>query len=473
MAARLRKLAVVLHRWLGATFCLLFAMWFVSGMVLMYWDYPEVSRRDRIERALPLDASRVRLSPEQAYAALKRESAPDSVRLFMFDGRPAYQFDGTLVYADDGRTQDGFPPDLTLRIAAAWAGEPAGGATHDTVTQADQWTVSGEFRRLRPLDKYTWPDGKEVYVSRRTGEVAQSTTRAARLGAWFGAIPHWLYFTPLRDNGRLWNRVVVWASGVGTVTSLMGLMVGIWITLPAGRIPYSGQKNWHAFLGLIFGLCACTWVFSGLLSMEPFSFSDGPQEMGARIAGSLGAGEFSFAAFAGTPPREVLRPGTKQLDFTFIAGEPVYLAAGERTEIIPVHGSAPDAARILEVVKQAVAPAAVVESRLVTEYEAYYLDRHGERPLPVLFVRLNDPAGSMFYIDPGSGQIVAGYDARSRVNRWLYHGLHSLDLPWLYRHRPAWDLAMLALLGGGGWLSVTSVIIAGQLLRRKIIRGAR
>ncbi len=99
--------------------------------------------------------------------------------------------------------------------------------------------------------------------------------------------------------------------------------------------------------------------------------------------------------------------------------------------------------------KQAAAPAAVVESRIITEYEAYYLDRHHQHPLPVLFVRFNDALGSMFYIDPSTAQIVAGYDSASRVNRWLYHGLHSLDFPWLYRHRPAWDLVVLALLAGG------------------------
>ena len=470
MAARLRKLAVLTHRWLGVTFCLLFAMWFLSGMVLMYWDYPEVSSRDRLEHTSPLDPARVRLSPAQAYSALKRDDPPDSVRLLTFDGRPAYQFDGGLVYADDGEAQIGFPPEITRRIAAAWDGARGDEANREILTQADQWTVSEEFRRFRPLDKYSWPDGDQVYVSQRTGEVVQSTTRASRLGAWFGAIPHWLYFTPLRANGGRWNRVVLWASGAGTVTSLLGLLVGIWITLPARRIPYAGQKRWHAWLGLIFGLCACAWVFSGMLSMEPFSFSDGPREMGSRIAGALGAGGFSFAAFAEKPPQAALGPGVKQLDFSFVGGEPVYVSAGEHTEIIPVHGGAIDAPWILEIVQRAIAPSGVVESRLVTRYEAYYIARHGERPLPVLFVRLNDAAGSMFYIDPSTAQIVAGYDARSRANRWLYHGLHSLDLPWLYRHRPAWDLVMLALLGGGAWLSVTSVILAGQVLRRKLVR---
>jgi len=110
---------------------------------------------------------------------------------------------------------------------------------------------------------------------------------------------------------------------------------------------------------------------------------------------------------------------------------------------------------------------------MVTEYEAYYLDRRQQHPLPALFIRLNDARGSMFYIDPSTARIVEAYDSASRWNRWLYHGLHSLDLPWLYKYRPAWDIAILLLLAGGASLSVTSLIMAWQLLRRTFIRSAR
>lgn len=80
----------------------------------------------------------------------------------------------------------------------------------------------------------------------------QDTTRGARLGAYLGAIPHWLYFTPLRANGPLWAEVVVWLSGSGTVMSILGLIAGVWRYSPSKRyrfpagassIPYSGPKR--------------------------------------------------------------------------------------------------------------------------------------------------------------------------------------------------------------------------------------
>jgi hypothetical protein len=61
---------------------------------------------------------------------------------------------------------------------------------------------------------------------------------------------------------------------------------------------------------------------------------------------------------------------------------------------------------------------------------------------PALRVGFDDRDGSVYYVDLKTAQVVESYDARSRVNRWLYHGQHSIDLPWLYRNRPTWDVAV-------------------------------
>jgi hypothetical protein len=422
-------------------------MWFLSGMVLAYWDFPEVTEPDILAHAQAIDPSHIQFSPEDAYARLGQDNPPSSARLLMFDGRPAYRFDHVLVYADDGNPQVGFPPELTRRIASAWMQQSPATATLSVLDGPDQWTLGGEFGALRPLDKYSWLGGQDVYVSEVTGEVVQATTSASRLGAYFGAIPHWLYFMPLRENGLLWSRVVIWISGVGAVAALLGLLVGVWVWLPSKRIPYTGQKRWHALLGLIFGFFACTWVFSGMLSMDPFPFSAGPQEIAGRIDHALHNGGFKSLEQALADAG----PGAKEVDFKQFPTDP---------------------AAIFSAIRDAVRPETVSEFRTVTEYEAYYLDRHHRHPLPVLFVRLTDAGESMFYIDPKTARIVEAYDSASRWNRWLYHGLHSLDLPWLYAHRPAWDILILALLVGGVSLSITSLIMGWQVLRRVFSRPA-
>jgi hypothetical protein len=55
------------------------------------------------------------------------------------------------------------------------------------------------------------------------------------------------------------------------------------------------------------------------------------------------------------------------------------------------------------------------------------------------------------------------------MDRWVYHGLHSMNLPWLYNNRPAWDIVVLTLMLGGAALSVTSVVIGAQFIKRKLL----
>jgi len=493
--ALFKRALIFVHRWMGVFFCLLFLTWFASGIVMMYWQYPQVTAEDRLSRAPALDASRIRVSPQQAYARDELDSPPAEAQLVTFDGRPAYRFrfglgDASIVYADDGQIQQDFPPDLTLRIASAWTGQPPGAAKEEDNTEEDQWTVSEEFAELQPLRKYSWTDGQQVYVSAVTGEVVQYTTRGSRLAAWFGAIPHWLYFTPLRKHGQQWSRVVIGASGFGTAVAILGITIGLWMYSPSksyryagapASFPYRGSKRWHAILGLFFGLFACTWAFSGMLSMDPFpKLQEGAtDDLSARLAAALREMP-PLEIFAAKPPQKALTEAeassgspVKELELTSGAGEPAYLAVmgPNQTRVIPVLGRPEygfDRDRIIAALGKAARPLALTEVRLVTQYEAYYLDRNNRLPLPVIFGQWNDQARSMYYIDPKTARIVQSYNSNSRWNRWFYHGLHSLNLPWLYKYRPAWDIAVILLLLGGASLSVTAVILAWNVLWRKL-----
>jgi hypothetical protein len=491
---QLKKALIFIHRWMGVAFCLLFLLWFTSGMAMMYWDYPSVSEADRLSRSPVLQVSGIRLSPQEAFARLgETDPAPSRVQIVTFDARPAYRFTlghtSLIVYADDGRQQLRFPPEMTLRIASAWTGQSPDAATVEENRQEDQWTVSPQFRALRPLRKYSWPDGEQVYVSTVNGDVVQYTTRASRLGAYFGPIPHWLYFTPLRKHGEQWSQLVIWASGLGTIVAILGITVGVWMYSPSRRylyagvpsgIPYVGQKRWHLILGLSFGVFACTWAFSGMLSMEPFPRlqEGGSDETDSRLAAALRGAAPRLEAFAAKSPQEaVIQIGfdfqAKEIELSSFAGEPFYLATGvlNRTIIIPLHGKSSaqfSAEEIVEVLRRAARPATLTQVRLVTEYETYYLDRHNRLPLPTIFVQLNDNQRSSYYVDPKTARIVKGYNSSSRRNRWLYHGLHSMNLPWLYKHRPVWDILVLSLMLGGTSLCVTSLILSCRVLDRKV-----
>jgi hypothetical protein len=486
-----KNVVVFAHRWMGVVFCSLFLLWFASGMVMMYCEYPMVSEADRLRHLQVLNSAAIRLSPQDAYAQLQTDIPPSNVRVDMFDGRPVYRFDNgfeeSMVYADDGQRLDAFTPEMTLRIASAWAGQSPAASSMEEKTEEDQWTVSGEFDSLRPLRKYSWPDGQEVYVSTVTGTVVQYTTRASRLGAYFGPIPHWLYFTALRKHESGWSRFVIWASGLGTIVAFFGIVIGVWIYspskyyVPSGRnssIPYVGPKRWHMILGLIFGPLACTWAFSGMLSMDPFPrLQHGDSDLGGvQLTKALRGSSGPLLAFNTLPPAGALlristKFGARELALVSVMGEPCYLAtaAPNQTVVIPVVGQ-PKAEfnreSIVDAIQRVLSPHKVTEVRLVTQYEAYYLDRHDSLPLPVIFVRLDDAERSMYYIDPKTAQVIESYDSHSRWNRWLYHGLHSINFPCLYRNRPAWDIVVLALMIGGTALCITSLILAWRVVRR-------
>ena len=98
---------VLLHRWLGIAFCLLFAMWFASGIVMHFVPFPSLTEA---ERFAGLDAGRSaersRMTVADAVAASEIADAT-RVRLVQRSDGPVYVVSGRsrvrAVHASDGR----------------------------------------------------------------------------------------------------------------------------------------------------------------------------------------------------------------------------------------------------------------------------------------------------------------------------------------------------------------------------------
>jgi hypothetical protein len=484
-----KRTAIFLHRWIGVALCVLFLLWFPSGIGMMYWSFPTVTAADRLERSPALDPSKVVLSPSEAAARLGID--PTETRLNTFNGRPVYRFGADrrprIVYADTGQEQTAVSRALMDRAAYAWTGQLTSDAVVEPVQAVDQWTVQLPAGSLRPLWKYSWSNGEQLYISGTSGEVVQYTTRASRIGAYLGPIPHWFYFTPLRKHQPQWSALVIWTSGIGTCSAILGVVIGLWMYSPSKRyryggaptsIPYRGQKRWHTVLGLIFGLATATWAFSGMLSMDPFpSASDRQADARRGVAQAL-RGPAKVSTFAAKHPRAALEQlagrQVKELELTSFGGEPIYMAtlAGGSTALVPVTGSTLDEfdrERIIDAVKKASA-GSTVETRSLDRYDRYYLDRERRLPLPVILALMNDPQHTRYYIDPKTARIVGSYSDRSWVSRWLYNGLHSLNFPWLYDYRPLWDIVVITFMLGGTALCVTSLVLAWRVVGRKLGR---
>ena len=122
-SALLKRSVIVVHRWLGVALCLVFLLWFPSGIGMMYWDFPSVTAANRLDRSPGLDPSTVLLSPGEAYATLGEPQAPAQIRLNTFDARPVYRFQTGqgehIVYADTGEEQLFVSNEMVQRVASA------------------------------------------------------------------------------------------------------------------------------------------------------------------------------------------------------------------------------------------------------------------------------------------------------------------------------------------------------------------
>jgi hypothetical protein len=216
------RILIALHRWWGVAFCLLFAMWFASGIVMHFVPFPA-----RIEAG----------------------------------------YTGGLAVTDRGEAHS---EQDALRIAAAYAREGGFDASHASAERIDydQWTVAGQFDSDRPLYRVAFADdaGTQLYVSSAIGNIVLLTTKNIRLASYLGSIAHWLYPTFLRHKRQLWSTLIWWLSLVATIGASIGAMIGV-VRL-RGAAAYQGLQRWHHRFGLIIAPFILCWIFSGFLSMN-------------------------------------------------------------------------------------------------------------------------------------------------------------------------------------------------------------
>lgn len=488
-------------------------LWFASGIVMMYARMPKLPAEERLARLPSIPLAAIRVAPAEAAARLR--IAPRAVRIGTLQRRPVYRFDSgsraAAAFADDGTPVTALDPGEALEVVRAFSPEHAATVRVDRLLrQADQWTVSGELRAYFPLYKIALSDRDStiMYVSAATGEPVLRTTTTGRRWGYLGAVVHWLYFTPLRRNGARWAQVVIWLSVAGCVMCLSGLVWGLWryarvpryrLKRVPSRTPYAGMMRWHHYAGLLFGLTTFTWIFSGLLSMDPWDWhpptsptrlqreavSGGPFDLGEVTVSALRSAATSLVALTDARELEVVqfRGARFLLGYHRVTSwDDRPLTATDRAAFDSPSAPLPQALVALDAPNRIVAhfddnasrsalEAAMPDVRIeeatwLQRYDAYYYDRGGALPLPVLRARYRDEASTWLYLDPRRGEIVRKEERWSRVNRWLYHGLHSLDFPRFYTSRPLWDIVVIVLSLGGLASTATAVPAGWRRLRR-------
>jgi len=496
MKAQLKRWLFLTHRWLGIGGCVLFAMWFASGIVMMYVGYPKLTDAERLAHLPALSQTAPLLAPDVALARAGVTGPLDGLRLAASSGgRAVYMVTpiasgkrGAIVIdAISGARVETVTATQALASAGAWAG-PGINVHYQDVIDEDAFTHSRGLDPQRPLHRVEVMDADRtlLYVSGKTGEVVRDATRSEQLWNYAGAWIHWLY--PFRGNvfQPYWTNIVNYLAIAGIAAALSGTVAGIlrWrFRAPyrsGARTPYpTAMMRWHHVTGLLFALVTIAWIFSGLMSMNPWHiFDTGAPKLRME---ALQGGSLTLTNQDAAPPA-LLAASTgavRELRWVRVLGQNRVLAyrTGGAPQVLDSHAARPltlDAAALQTAAAHLVdAPVARVEQ--LVDYDLYYYARDAhtmmggaDKPLPVLRLVFADPHATWVHLDPRTGAVLGHIDSGKRASRWLFAMLHSWDWLPLLERRPLWDIVLVVLSLGGLLLSVTGVVIGWRRLGKKL-----
>ncbi|MFL9923973.1 PepSY domain-containing protein [Herbaspirillum lusitanum] len=498
-----RRLVYLIHRWSGVFACMLMALWFLSGMVMLFIGYPKLTPWERLH-ALPslasLSTQACCISPQQALVRSRNPEQVSELVLSSVRGRMVYRLregDGRyrVVDAQDGNVAaltDAAAAILSARSFMADAGRA--GAHYLGLIDEDRWTHSGALNAHRPLHMVQMDDAAHtlLYVSSATGEVVLDAPRAQRMWNFVGAWLHWLYMFRDRPSDPVWSWIVIVLSAVAVLSSIAGTFAGIWRWRFSGnyksgsRSPYRENfMRWHHITGLLFAAITLTWIFSGLMSMNPLGIFN---PAGARP---------DLRAYRGATPGQQSLPlnpaqalallqqngfDARELEWKVLGGRPYLLArnGADATRLIVAQQGGyavreqwtpedllPAAARLMP-------PGIGLSSEeLLQRYDKYYYGRQpeammgaSERRLPALRLKFDDGGNTWVHLDLHSGEVELSADRAQRTGRWLFSFLHSWDLPLFLQTGALREVVLILLSTGGMLLSLTGIVIGYRRVRR-------
>ena len=485
----LKRIIYSIHRVLGTFLSILFLVWFLSGFVMIYHSFPRVTPQDRNRATGVLSADMPeigkvlnRIYPDTLIQRINFKITSYGQSVFEI----STQDSSYNLVADSSIFILKISYEQIEDYAKKWCS--ANIVKVDTLEEVDQWIPFNRLMKDMPIYKFHFGDAEkhQLYISSRTGEALQFTDKDSRFWAWLGAIPHWVYFTSLRQDVELWNTAVIWLSGLGSIMCLIGFILGIYMLVKQYRkrkklsTPYRKFfYKWHHVLGFVFGIFVFTFVFSGMMSLAdiPDWIIKESKPLGRR-------GMFDVSS--------ILKAEQYQLDYRAILlyypnqVKSIEWAAFDKTPIYKVVTS--DSIYVLDASANSIIPLFLTEQvvkdkytrqykepvilSMMTEYDNYYVDRKHRLPLPVYKVDVDDADKTTYYVNPKTGDI-RSYTTKSRIHKWVYQGLHSFNFKFLAEHPVLWNIAMWVTMIGGTLVSLTGVLLGYKYVRRKYKRLTR
>jgi hypothetical protein len=180
--------------------------------------------------------------------------------------------------------------------------------------------------------------------------------------------------------------MVIWTSLLGTFLTGVGLILGVFQFKRGrdGRLsPYRRWFYWHHVVGLVFGVLTLTWVFSGLVSINPWGFL----ESRGRGEASLAQGPApKWSAIEASLENLRLQPSLAHVVSLTTAprgGKLYWMATSNDGSVNRLdaegHAAPPNEIELAHAAARIAGDRAIAEQRLLTEEDAYYYARQRRR----------------------------------------------------------------------------------------------
>ncbi len=421
------------HKWFGIPLALMFIMWYCSGIVMLYHDFPRLKPSNR-----PVE------NVDRSELAALWDELPDTLR----NCRITFSGD-RLQIMSGGETFGAYSPDLnSLQSIAKSFGTTI--QSVDTLQDIDKWTPFNSLTVHLPIYKITGEDDSFTYVSSKTGEVVQHNTLSGRRWAWFGALPHYVYITPIRRDVDLWRKVVIWMSGVSTISVIFGLVIAIRFLIKRRKLKIFKQRSWqwHYSWGLFFGIFMLSFIFSGMMSladipdwiMKSRELAQQPEMKVAKDDIDIGRlpNKFGIASLSLNP----------QLMWTVNSGESqnVYSASTKgRLDFSPSF--------MIPIIERQTSEK-VREVKTIKEDPYYHQDG-------IECYKATTEHFSAYWNEEGYFRIL---DKKSKTRHICYRFLHTMQLPGIYGIKWLHTLFMWVLLLGGLAIVGTGTVLSVRVL---------
>ena len=458
-----------IHKITGLSIAVFFSMWFVTGIVLVYHPYPKVAEKLMFKKKETLPSS----LPELSSVLSKMDGEFKSLSLKQFQGQ-------TLFSVDEA-------PDITFdvveKVAKHWIDAPI--ERVDTLRQREQWVLFTKYDKELPIYKFYFDDAQkhELFISGRTAEVLQMTTSRQRLWAWLGAIPHKFYIPCIRRDVDVWQNMVAIVSGICLIASLTGWLLGILLWIKhyqkkhVWQNPYKKRwYRWHFSFGLVFGIFLIGWALSGIFAMQRVPQWMVPME-----------GDYSFKTSRlwgrGLLPIEAYQldyrklkeayPDLKEVEWLRFADIPTYRVITGQEEFLV--DASTDEIKNLQIPEETIVKGlkklhgneVEMKVSLLTEFDNYYLSRRVDLELPVYKIEVADANGSLYYVNPSTGYI-RYLNNNKIVRKWLFNGIHYLDIDCLVARPWLWYTCIWLLCSGCLVVCISGLVLAWRVLTSKM-----